>query len=411
MHLFISSVSDDPIVVLKTISTIRPDKAILLVTEKAREKRWNTALGSIRKITGIDINPLNIPEHDAELESVARRIENKLNENAPSKITADCTTGRGLFRIGIVDVCRNYAQTKNIEFSVCYNDGDKKSVRIINDFGKNYTEDKPVPIEVKFNSISDRLSLYGANIIEEYVCFIKNGTVLQNNPSLITHLFSSLDVRMYFGNFLSMCQEWAKRKKIEIPKDNKGKPDIGALEFKFREEYFANYSDRAIFDFLGKKSFTTIFENIISNMCVDIISKDKKLTEIVSGVFGGIKVADVKESRKAKFEIDTLILLKTGDIVALETKTAFGLANISSQKDLESRIKNIRDFTGAYTKWALIFPFTREDLHKPTDKYLQGFAYKTRDSWHSKDKRILMIDELESYLKETILGRVDRGKQ
>ncbi len=404
MHLFISSVSDDPIVILKTISSIKPDRAILLITEKAREKGWNSAIKSIKEITNIEVSGLNIPENDASLQSVAIRVENKLHENAPAKITVDCTTGRGLFRVGLVDICRNYAESKSIDFSVCYNDGDTRTIRVIDKFGKNYSENPPVPIVVEFASIKQRLLLYGSDLSKKNTIFFDKGAVPENNKLLLKnsvalgkHLLTDFRTRMFFGDFMGKITSWAKRNNVKLSFTGNGEIAM-ETESVFRKQYFGNSPAAKFFE--EKTKFTQTFEDVVSSSVTNLILNDKELLDKVEAVAGGVEI--LQEGRK-KIEIDTLILLKTGDIIALETKTAFALKGLSSQKDLESRIKNIRDLTGAYTKWALVFPFTRNDLGDKKNDFLRNFSNKIENSWHSKDKKILMIDELEKYLKEFIL--------
>jgi hypothetical protein len=104
-------------------------------------------------------------------------------------------------------------------------------------------------------------------------------------------------------------------------------------------------------------------------------------------------------------EFDTLLLHASGDMLVLEAKTHHSSAG---HKDMESRIKQLRDLGGAYNQFYLVFPLVRADLdalaagNAPPALAGGSSSLADTDLWvefmrrvgASRDQRILGIDEI-----------------
>lgn len=104
-------------------------------------------------------------------------------------------------------------------------------------------------------------------------------------------------------------------------------------------------------------------------------------------------------------ELDTLILSRDGGVAVVEVKTHRASAD---HKKIESNIKQVRDFGGAFSAYCLIYPLTAAELEgvrqgRPeTLDQLQGLGMEDLNDWRayllaverSRDQRVLGLDQL-----------------
>lgn len=126
----------------------------------------------------------------------------------------------------------------------------------------------------------------------------------------------------------------------------------------------------------------------------------------VSAVFQNVSL-DAEQIPVA--ELDTLILFHDGNVSVVEVKAHKGNAD---KKKIESNIKQIRDFTGAYSKYWLVYPLTSAELsaleqRRPEDlERFHKLGMVDHASWQgyvlsvqrSRDQRILGLDQLQEAL-------------
>jgi len=211
---------------------------------------------------------------------------------------------------------------------------------------------------------------------------------------ILEHFNKDMYVRRYFRDCVGIICSWAKKNNLNL---GRNMPIPNKVITDFTKSYFAKPPILHLLQ--ANQSIDKLFEELVTVAIIKAITDSPELTEKVNSIYGNVKLV---VDKTIKLEIDSLIMLKTGDLIAFEAKTGFNTRLISSQKDLESRIKNIRDLTGAYTQWALIFPYNQEEL-----KLLPNLKFKNKIeiSWKSKDKKIIMMDEIAGYLHEIISDR------
>lgn len=104
-------------------------------------------------------------------------------------------------------------------------------------------------------------------------------------------------------------------------------------------------------------------------------------------------------------ELDTLILSRDGGVAVVEVKTHRASAD---HKKIESNIKQVRDFGGAFSAYRLVYPLTAAELEgvrpgRPeTLDQLNGLGMDDLVDWRayllaverSRDQRVLGLDQL-----------------
>lgn len=104
-------------------------------------------------------------------------------------------------------------------------------------------------------------------------------------------------------------------------------------------------------------------------------------------------------------ELDTLILLRDGGVAVVEVKTHRASAD---HKKIESNIKQVRDFGGAFSAYRLVYPLTAAELEgvrlgRPeTLDQLNRLGMEDLNDWRayllaverSRDQRVLGLDQL-----------------
>lgn len=104
-------------------------------------------------------------------------------------------------------------------------------------------------------------------------------------------------------------------------------------------------------------------------------------------------------------ELDTLILSRDGGVAVVEVKTHRASAD---HKKIESNIKQVRDFGGAFSAYRLVYPLTAAELEgvrqgRPaTLDQLQALGMEDLNEWQgyllaverSRDQRVLGLDQL-----------------
>ena len=138
-----------------------------------------------------------------------------------------------------------------------------------------------------------------------------------------------------------------------------------------------------------------------------MVEDDSYLAGIVASVHRN--VAFLKDARPIS-ELDTLGIFQTGDILAFEAKTHY---ENSDRKKIEPNIKQLRDFGGAYSGYGLVYPLTTLEIQRLADgdeaeiseleslgmSDVHKWAEHVRQVGHSRDQRIIGIDQLETTLR------------
>jgi len=118
----------------------------------------------------------------------------------------------------------------------------------------------------------------------------------------------------------------------------------------------------------------------------------------------------LRQGARGVCEWDALVLMENGDIAVAEAKSHFSSAET---KKIESNIKQLRDFGGAYSSYRLVYPLTAAELAALAGESDAGLAdfkglgmddaaawrQHVREVSRSRDQRILGLDELERLLE------------
>ncbi|MBN2694677.1 hypothetical protein JXR93_08445, partial [bacterium] len=178
------------------------------------------------------------------------------------------------------------------------------------------------------------------------------------------------------------------------------------------DDYLKQYSLNAYNNVFNNSKIATLFESILSDLIVYSLSNNKAILNKVTSIYNNISI---KRGDLVVLESDTFIILKSGDLIGFEAKTHYSSAPI---KDLNSRIKTIRDLNGK-NRFYLIFPLTKKDidfLKKDNIKDIDlpdifsNMKLTQFQSWRSfikrideyKDIKVLGLDEIELILKKEL---------
>lgn len=157
-----------------------------------------------------------------------------------------------------------------------------------------------------------------------------------------------------------------------------------------------------------------LFERLATNHLISIIQRRNDLSSKIDSIYTGVLCAN-EDGSMATIEIDILIILVSGDLIVVEVKTNNEMAK---RKDIESRIKNLRDCTGAYSDFFMVFPFLQreiEAIRTRDPEIMKTFFHKygmwNFDNWSQffsgveqlRDQHLIGIDALESELEKKIL--------
>ncbi len=157
--------------------------------------------------------------------------------------------------------------------------------------------------------------------------------------------------------------------------------------------------------FVGQKIGFS-FESVLEEEVRRIISGNKRLKEEIVSCYTGVKC---KKNNQVLLELDILIMFKTGQLLIFEAKTS---SKSATRKDMESRVKNLKDLLGAKANLVVVYPFIKKDLDAIQDlneEYFcsawefglpefSGWYNYLRDSMHEFQRRIIGFDELEKEL-------------
>lgn len=148
----------------------------------------------------------------------------------------------------------------------------------------------------------------------------------------------------------------------------------------------------------------SLFEDCIGEAMVHLATLAPGQT--LAGIFQNVTL-NTQERPIAEF--DTLVLHENGDIAVVEVKTHMASADL---KKIESNIKQVRDFGGAYSTYRLVYPLVASELAalragRPEDlTRLVDLGMVDVANWRvylqtverSRDQRILGLDQLGELL-------------
>jgi len=147
-----------------------------------------------------------------------------------------------------------------------------------------------------------------------------------------------------------------------------------------------------------------LFEACVACAVTDAVAGQSLLNQAVAAVYRNVVV---QREQQVLSELDTVVLLQTGDVLAFEAKTHYTSAD---HKKIEANIKALRDFGGAYSTYALVFPLTRGEIKElgqgnaTLQGKLESLGMADAASWaafirrvaDARDQRIVGIDELRA---------------
>jgi hypothetical protein len=176
----------------------------------------------------------------------------------------------------------------------------------------------------------------------------------------------------------------------------------------FRERGLDPAISDKVKSFLTHTSVTTadLFELSAGCAVARIVDGDSRLKQAVACVHQNVNFL---AGSQAVCELDSLVMLQTGDIFAFEAKTHYENAD---RKKIEANIKQLRDFGGAYSGYGLVYPLTRSEVERLAQgdereiRELESLGMSDVHKWAehirsvrgSRDQRIIGIDELERTL-------------
>ncbi len=183
------------------------------------------------------------------------------------------------------------------------------------------------------------------------------------------------------------------------------------VSMEYRKEMISDYckekniSDKTIVSFLHSKKLSALFEDIVNYKIYKIIKENKKISAKISSVYSNVILS--KNKKNSSLEIDSFILLTSGNVLNYEVKQHY---NSVKSKDLDARIKNMKDLIGSETKFRIIFPIYSTDLDL-TDPNKESFIEKS-SQWiniindiikNKKELKIIFFDELEKALSNDLI--------
>ncbi|RMG37106.1 MAG: hypothetical protein D6725_09475 [Planctomycetota bacterium] len=150
-----------------------------------------------------------------------------------------------------------------------------------------------------------------------------------------------------------------------------------------------------------------LFEKVVAAAVVHMIENDAELRACVDSVWQNVIL---RRAGDAICELDTLVLLRSGDLAVIEVKTHH---KSSEQKKIESNIKQLRDFGGAYSRYALVYPLTASEiklLRSADPDYrarMQALGMDDAAEWgahlhgieNSRDRRAVPLERLADELR------------
>jgi hypothetical protein len=160
----------------------------------------------------------------------------------------------------------------------------------------------------------------------------------------------------------------------------------------------------------GNRKIADVFERCVGLAVADLVARDEVLGDIVASVYQNIELA---RAGQRVCELDTVVILCTGDLIVLEAKTHYRNAD---RKKVEANIKQLRDFGGAYSKYALVFPLRTQDVEDlasgENDRLgrfrdagmtdARGWAHYVKQTQSSRDQTIVGLDTLGTSLRNAV---------
>jgi hypothetical protein len=158
---------------------------------------------------------------------------------------------------------------------------------------------------------------------------------------------------------------------------------------------------------VSRIKLSTLFERAVGQAIARTVCEDRCLREAVDSVYQNVII---RHREQIICELDTLVLFRTGDLLAFESKSHF---SNSDRKKIEANIKQLRDFGGAYSGYRLIFPLTSQEIGSLAGgkegalDQLQSLGMSDAAGWaefvrmvaQSRDQQIVGLDQLRETLR------------